>query len=173
MKSDDLRVLYQKKINEFSSRYLKIRENLLNEEVTRFEQPEVKNLTKALTNFRDQCQKDGLSVREFEEESVSFITDKYKRFFFKSKWAQRLYKINNSIVSTSLGYWGYRAVGVLGTTNRFLLGTELSKSFLPIAYFTGVTCRFRVNSKEILQIEICLSLLSIRLVEVGIFGPLV
>ena len=73
---------------------------------------------------------------------MKFITDKYKRFFFNSKWAQRLYKINNSIASTSLGYWGYRAVGVLGTTNRFILPTELSKSFLPIAYFTGVTCRF-------------------------------
>lgn len=54
---------------------------------------------------------------------MKFITDKYKRFFFNSKWAQRFYKINNSIASTSLGYWGYRAVGVLGTTNRFLLQT--------------------------------------------------
>lgn len=73
---------------------------------------------------------------------MKFVTDKYKRFFFNSKWAQRLYKINNMVASTSLGYWEYRAVGVLGTTNRFLLSTELSKSFLPIAYFTGVTCRF-------------------------------
>lgn len=142
LKSADLRVLYQKKINEFSKQLLKVRENLPDEEVTRFEQSEVKNMTKALTNFRDQCQKDGLSVKEFEEESISFITDKYKRFFFNSKWAQRLYKINNNIASTSLGYWGYRAVGKLGTTNRFLLGSELSKNFLPIAYFTGITCRF-------------------------------
>jgi thiaminase len=142
MKSQDYRQLCAKKIEEFSDKYLKTREKIPNEEVVRFEQSEVKNLTKALTNFRDQCEKDGLSVKEFEEESVNFITDKYKRFFFNSKWAQRLYKINNSIASTSLGYWGYRAVGVLGTTNRFLLQTELSKSFLPIAYFTGVTCRF-------------------------------
>ena len=69
-------------------------------EIFRFEQSEVKNLTNALTNFRDQCEKDGLSVKEFEEESVKFITDKYKRFFFNSKWAQRFYKINNSIAST-------------------------------------------------------------------------
>jgi hypothetical protein len=53
-----------------------------------------------------------------------------------------LYKINNAIGSTALGYWGYRSLGVLGTTNRFLLQAELSKSILPIAYFTGLTCRF-------------------------------
>jgi thiaminase len=142
LKSDDFRHICKKKIEELSTQYLKTVEKLPEEEVMRFDQSEVKKLTNALTDFRDQCKKDGLSVREFEEESVKFITDKYKRFFFSSKWAQRLYKINNSIVSTSLGYWGYRAVGVLGTTNRFLLQTELSKSFLPIAYFTGVTCRF-------------------------------
>jgi len=142
LKSDDFRHLCKKKIQEFSDRYLKTVEKLPDQQVCRFEQSEVKNLTTALTNFRDQCEKDGLSVREFEEESVQFITDKYKRFFFNSKWAQRLYKINNSIASTSLGYWGFRSVGALGTTNRFLLQTELSKSFLPIAYFTGVTCRF-------------------------------
>ena len=132
----------QKKIEEFSDQYLKTREKLADEEVFRFEQSEVKNLTTKLTNFRDRCEEVGLSVKEFEEESVKLITDKYKRFFFNSKWAQRLYKINNSIASTSLGYWGYRAVGVLSTTNQFLLRTELSKSFLPIAYFTIITCRF-------------------------------
>ena len=142
LKSEDFRHLCKKKIEQFSDQYLKTKKNLPNEEVVRFEQSEVKKLTNALTSFRDQCKKDGLSVKEFEEESVEFITDKYKRFFFNSKWAQRLYKINNSIASTSLGYWGYRSLGVLGTTNRFLLQTELSKSFLPIAYFTGVTCRF-------------------------------
>ena len=57
-------------------------------------------------------------------------------------WSIRLYKLNNGIASTSLGYWGYRSLGVLGTTNRFLLSRELLKSTLPIAYFTGVTCRF-------------------------------
>ena len=46
-------------------RYFKTREKLPS-----FEQSEVKNLTNALTNFRDQCEKDGLSVKEFEEESV-------------------------------------------------------------------------------------------------------
>jgi thiaminase len=142
LKSDDLRHICKKKIEEFSEQYLKTVEKLPNEEVCRLEQSEVKNLTDTLTSFRNQCKKDGLSVREFEEESVQFITDKYKRFFFNSKWAQRLYNINNSIASTSLGYWGYRSVGALGTTNRFLLKTELYKSFLPIAYFTGVTCRF-------------------------------
>ena len=142
LNSDDLRHLCKKKIEEFSEQYLKTVQKLPQEEVFRFEQSEVKNLTKALTKFRDECEKNGLSVREFEEESVGFITDKYKRFFFNSKWAQRLYRINNSILSTSLGYWGYRALGVLGTTNRFMMQTELTKSFLPIAYFTGVTCRF-------------------------------
>lgn len=142
IQSDDLRHLCKKKIQELSDHYLKTVENLPNEEVFRFEQSEVKNLTDALTDFHDQWQKNGVSVKEFEEESVKFITDKYKRFFFNSKWAQHLYKINNSIASTSLGYWGYRAVGALGTTNRFLLQTELTKSFFPIAYFTGITCRF-------------------------------
>ena len=142
LKSDDFRHLCKKKIQEFSDQYLKTVEKLPNEEVCRFEQSEVKNLTNALNKFHKECEKKGLPVRELEEESVQFITDKYKRFFFNSKWAQRIYKINNSIASTSLGYWGYRAVGVLGTTNRFLLQTELTKSFLPIAYFTGVTCRF-------------------------------
>lgn len=142
IKSEDYRHLCSKKIQQLSEQYLKTREKFPDEEVVRFEQSEVKKLTDALTNFRDQCEKKGLSVKEFEEESVKYITDKYKRFFFNSKWAQRLYKINNSIASTSLGYWGYRSLGVLGTTNRFLLKTELSKSILPIAYFTGVTCRF-------------------------------
>ena len=73
---------------------------------------------------------------------MNFITDKYKRFFFNSKWSQRLYTINNTIASSSLGYWIYRYVGVLGTTNRFLLQRELSKSLLAITYFTCVTCRF-------------------------------
>lgn len=142
LKSQDYRHLCKKKVEELSERYLKTVQKLSNEEVCRFEQSEVKDLTTALQKFHDQCEKKGLSVRELEEESVEFITDKYKRFFFNSKWAQRLYNINNAIASTSLGYWGYRAVGVLGTTNRFLLPTELSKSFLPIAYFTGVACRF-------------------------------
>ena len=124
-----------------SKQHLKTVENLPNEEVYRFEQSEVKNFTKSLTNFHNQCEKKGLSVREFEEESVGVITDRYKRFFFRSKWAQSLYKFNNAVASTSLGYWGYRAVGALGITNRFLLETELSKSVLPIAYFTGVTCK--------------------------------
>ena len=91
IKSEDYRHLCTKKIEEFSNQYLKTREKLLNEEVVRFEQSEVKNLTNALTNLRDQCEKYGLSVKEFEEESVKFITDKYKRFFFNFKWAQRLY----------------------------------------------------------------------------------
>lgn len=50
--------------------------------------------------------------------------------------------MNNGIASTFLGYWGYRSLGVLGTTNHFLLSRELLKSTLPIAYFTGVSCRF-------------------------------
>ena len=66
----------QKKIEELSERYLKTRENLPNEEVVRFEQSEVKKLIDALRSFRDQCEKDGLSVKELEEESVAFITDK-------------------------------------------------------------------------------------------------
>ena len=142
MKSDDYRLLCKKKIEQLSDQYLKVRENLSDQEVTRYDQSEVKQLTTSLTKFRDDCEKKGLSVREFEEEGVNFITDKYKRFFFTSKWAQRLYKLNNGIASTSLGYWGYRSLGVLGSTNRFLLSRELLKSTLPIAYFTGVTCRF-------------------------------
>lgn len=132
IKSEDFRYLCKKKIEEFSEKSLKTREKLPNEEVFRFEQSEVKNFTQELTNFRDECEKNGLSVREFEEESVAFITDRYKRFFFNGKWAKRLYNLNNSIASTYLGYWGYRAVGALGTTNRFLLQSELSKSFLPL-----------------------------------------
>ena len=81
LKSDDFRHLCKKKNEELSDQHLKTVEKLPNEEVSRFEQSEVKNLTNALTNFRNQCEKDGLSVREFEEESVEFITDKYKRFF--------------------------------------------------------------------------------------------
>lgn len=69
---------------------------------------------------------------------MTFITVSINGFFY-SKWAQGLYTVNNSVASTSLSYLGYRAIGVLGITNRFLLQTELSKSFLPIVYFTGVT----------------------------------
>ena len=142
LSSDDLRGLYQKKIKSLMDQFLKTKEKLPNEEVTRFEQGEIKKFTKVLTQLRDKCLEAGLSVREFEEEAVNFITDKYKRFFFGSKIAKGLYKFNNGIASTSFGYWGYRAVGALGTTNRFLLPSQLSKSLLPIAYFTGVTCRF-------------------------------
>lgn len=142
LKSEDFKYLYKKKVEDFVDLWLKTREKLPNEEVTRFEQSEVKNLTRALENFHEQCEKDGLSVRELEEVSVDFLTDKYKRFFFNSKVARRIYKMNNAIASTSLGYWGFRSLGVLGSTNRFLLQSELRKSFFPIAYFTGVTCRF-------------------------------
>jgi hypothetical protein len=142
LKSDDLRHLCKKKVEELSKQHLKTVERLPNEDVCRLEQSEVKNLTDSLTRCRNQLEKDGLPVREFEEESVHFITDKYKRFFFDSALAQRLYKINNCIAATSLGYWGYRTAGMLGTTNRFLLTTQLSKSVMPIAYFTGITCRF-------------------------------
>ena len=142
MKSKDYRKLCIKKINDLSEQILKTRQDSPYEKVVRFEQSEVKDFTNKLTKFRDECEKKGLSVREIEEESVNFITDRHKRFFFNSKWAQRFYKMNNAIASTSLGYWGYRAAGALGTTNRFLLKDELSKSFLPIAYFTGITCRF-------------------------------
>lgn len=142
LQSEDIRHLYKKKIEDLSVKYLKMKEKLPNEDVCRFEQSEIKKLTAEFTKFHDKCEKNRLSIREFEEESVSFITDKYKRFFFNSKWAQRLYTWNNAFASTSLGVWGYRAVGALGGTNRFLLSTELSKSFLPIAYFTGMTCRF-------------------------------
>ena len=92
-------------------------ENSINEEVIRLEQAEVKKLTNSLTDFRNQFENKGLSTKEFEEESVRFIMDKYKRFFFKSKLAQRIYKMNNFIASTSLRAWAYRATGVLGTTN--------------------------------------------------------
>ena len=61
-----LDIFAKKKIKEFSDQYLKTVEKLPDEEVYRFEQSEVKNLTQALTDFRNQCQKDGLSVREFE-----------------------------------------------------------------------------------------------------------
>ena len=140
--SEDYRHLCKKKIHEISEQFLKTVEKLPNEEVTRFEQAEVKNLTKALSNFRDQCERDGLSVREFEQESVEFITDKYKRFFFNSKWSQLIYNAGNTIASTSLGYWGFRSVKILGSTNRFLLTQELRKSILPISFFTGITLRF-------------------------------
>ena len=66
LKSDDYRELCRKKIKEFSNQYLKSVERLPNEEVCRYEQSEVRNLTSALTNFRDQCEKDGLSTKEFE-----------------------------------------------------------------------------------------------------------
>jgi len=142
MKSEDLRVLYKKKIEEFNSQCLKTTEILPGEQVTCFEESEIKKMTKKMSEFRDSCAGKNISVREFEEESISFITDKYKRFFFNSKWAQRIYNINNSIASTALGYWGFSAVGALGNTNRFMISTELSKSFLPIDYFTGITFRF-------------------------------
>ena len=76
MKSKYFRHLCSKKIHQFSNQYCKTRENLPNEEVTWFAESEVKNLTKELTNFRDQCLKDGLSIKELEEESMNFITDK-------------------------------------------------------------------------------------------------
>ena len=142
MKSDDLRCLYVKKLEEFYETCLKTKENLPNESVTRFEQSEVRRLTQKLAEFRDKCKESGLSVREFEEESVKFVTDKYKRFFFNSKLAQKLYNMNNAVASSVLGYWGYRAVGILGTTNRYLLQGELLKSTLPISFFTGVTFKF-------------------------------
>ena len=142
MDSSDYRYLCSKKIEELSTKHLKTVENLPNEEVIRLEQGEVKNLTSSLTDFRNYCENNGLSTKEVEEESVRFIMDKYKRYFFKSKMAQRIYKMNNLIASTSLGAWAYRAAGVLGTTNRFLLAAELGKSLLPIAYVTGLTFRF-------------------------------
>lgn len=90
LKSDDFDT-FAKKIQQLSAKYLKTVEKLPNEEVFRFEQSEVKKLTTTLSDFHSECQKNGLSVRELEKESIKFITDKYKRFFFESKWAQRIY----------------------------------------------------------------------------------
>lgn len=140
--SDDLRHLYQKKINEYFKRCVKTTEQLPGEEVIQLEQSEVKNMIKKLDNFRDECSKNGLSVREFEEEAINFITDKYKRYFFNSKWAQRLYKLNNFAASMGISFWGYRAVTALGTTNEYSLKPTLMDSAIPIAYFTGITFKF-------------------------------
>ena len=93
MKSDDYRQLSKKKILEFSDKLVKNIEKLPDEEIIIMKQAEIKNLTTVLTNFHDQCIKDNLPTREFEDEAVKFITDKYKRVFFASKIAQRLYAI--------------------------------------------------------------------------------
>ena len=142
MKSSDYRYLCKKKIEEFSNIHIQKIEKLPNEDVFRLEQSEVKNLTKALTNFHEQCKKDGLPLREFEEESVKYITDKYKRYFFGSKWAKRLYRTNNLIASSSLGIWGYKSLGTLANSNKFVYQNELKRNVLPIAYFTGVSLKF-------------------------------
>lgn len=114
-----------------------------NKEVIRLEQSKIKNLTSSLIDFRNQCKKKGISTKEFDEdESIRFIIDKYKRFFFKSKLAQKLDNINNFVASTSLRAWAFRADGILGTRNRFLLAKELSKSLLPIVYITSLKCLF-------------------------------
>lgn len=138
MSSDDLRFLYKKQINQFQGTCIKTTEFVPGEEVVRFEQSEVKDMVKKMTKFRDEC----YNVREFEEESVKFVTDKYKRYFFNSKWAQRFYRLNNAVASTGLGYWGYRAVGSIGNANQYLRQQKLLESFVPIAYFTRIRCRF-------------------------------
>lgn len=79
MDSSDYRYFCSKKIEELSRKYLKTIEDLANEEIIRLKQSEVKS---SLTDFRNQCENNGLSTKEFEEESVRFIMDKDKRFFF-------------------------------------------------------------------------------------------
>jgi len=142
LKSDDLQFLYKKEIDNFQKCYLKNPERLVDEKFTYFYECEVKQLTRALTKFRDQCAKNDLPVLELEMECVNLIIDENKRFIFKSKTAQRFYKIKNTLVASSLGYWGYKAVTKLGSTKSYLLRDELLKSSLPIAFFTGVTCKF-------------------------------
>ena len=102
----------------------------------------MKKFTKTVTDSINRCERQGLDTRPLEKAAADFITNEYHRYFFGSKIAQTCYKMNNCVASTSLGYWGYRSVGALGTTNRFMLGTHLCRSALPIAYFTGVTLKF-------------------------------
>ena len=83
MDSSDYRHLCSKKIKEFSEKHLKTTEKIANGDFVKFEQAEVKNLTSSLTNFRNQCEEKGLSTKEFEEETVHFIMDKYKQFLLQ------------------------------------------------------------------------------------------
>lgn len=142
LKSDDLRYLYKKQIDKFQKYYLQTQNRPVDEKITYFLECEMKSLTKALKKFRNQCDKNNLSLFEFDSECVKFITDKNKRFIFKSKTAQRLYKIKNTVIPSSFGYWGYKAVTHMGSVNPWGLKRELLRSLIPIAFFTGVTCKF-------------------------------
>lgn len=142
LQSEDLQYLYKKKIDELSEVFLKTRENISNEKFCRYEQSEVKKFIAALRKFHKQCKVLGLSTEELEDESIEFITDESKRFFFKSKWANRFYKINNSIVGSGLSYWSYHSVTKLGTVNSKLLRRTLLESALPIAWTTGLAFKF-------------------------------
>ena len=60
MDPSDYRYIYSKKIQELSEKFLKTVEELPNEEVVRFKQSEVKDLTSSLTKFRNDCENKGL-----------------------------------------------------------------------------------------------------------------
>lgn len=142
LKTDDLQFLYRKEVDRLQKYYLTPLERGSDEKITYFYECEIKRFTKKLKKFRDRCNRNDLPVLELEIECVQFITDKNKRFIFKSKKAQRLYNLKNTLVASSLGYWGYKSVTRLGSVSPSVLGKELLKSSLPIAFFTGVTCKF-------------------------------
>lgn len=140
--SDNLKFLYKKEIRKMEKFYLNGPEQQVGEKITYYYECEIKKLTKSLQKLHDTCNKHDISVLELETECVNFIVDKNKRFIFKSKRAQFLYNAKNTLAASSLGYWGYKAVTKLGSISPYLLKKELLKSSLPIAFFTGVTCKF-------------------------------
>lgn len=142
LESSDLRRIYRKEILRLRNEYLKTAYHPVGETPTYFYECEIRQLLKKLTKFRNQCDKNDLSVVEFESECVKFITNKKTKFIFKSQLAQRGYTIKNSLVSTSLSVWGYKAVVKLAVTKASSLKTELLKSSLPICFYTGITFKF-------------------------------
>lgn len=143
LKTDDQQLLYRKEMDRFQKYYSTSIERVSDEKITYFYECEIKRFTKKLKKFRDRRNRNNLPVLELEIECVHFITDKNKRFIFKSKKTQPLYNLKNTFVVSSLDYWGSKSsVTRLGSVSPYILREELLKSSLPIAFFTGVTCKF-------------------------------
>lgn len=79
-----------KTLNDFSVAYLK---KLKSEDSRHLCKKKIEELSNKILKTRENLPN--------EEESVKFITDKYKQFFFNSKWAQRLDYFNNLMTAGS------------------------------------------------------------------------
>lgn len=132
-------VLLQKHFQKLSSKFLTKTKSIKNSTFKKFDQNEIKQLINECLKLRKEWMAQDLSVTELEQEIVQFLTSNSTRFYFSSKFAQRLYHFNNGIAASALGYWSFKSTSKLGSlTSVDSLPATVFLNFIPIMYTTGL-----------------------------------